>query len=166
MGPQPLGLSGPMTQGRLMTGGNSRRRLQTLSCSEDEQVPSCYGSLANHMTKVLRCGSIVFGKNPTCQHTTNICQNLLQSRLCPADSYSKQEPNVRTLWSDLKTMVHILKLNSPLCNVKTVITVRQSKSLEDQEIGKQFASLWREFVNTTSQMTYFFGAKRVKNNHR
>ena len=33
--------------------------------------------------------------------------------------------------------------DSPFCNAKTVISVRQSMSLEDREIGKQFASLWR-----------------------
>ena len=35
------------------------------------------------------------------------------------------------------------EIDSPFCSVKTTITVRQSKSLEDREIGKQFASLWR-----------------------
>ena len=34
------------------------------------------------------------------------------------------------------------EIDSPFCSVKTTITVRQSKSFEDQEIGKQFALLW------------------------
>ena len=33
--------------------------------------------------------------------------------------------------------------DSSFCCAKTTITVRQSKSLEDQEIGKHFAPLWR-----------------------
>ena len=33
--------------------------------------------------------------------------------------------------------------DSSLCSVKTTISVRQSKSIEDQEIGKQFAPLRR-----------------------
>ena len=35
------------------------------------------------------------------------------------------------------------EIDSPFCNAKTSIAVRQSKSLEDREIGKQFAPLWR-----------------------
>ena len=31
------------------------------------------------------------------------------------------------------------EVGSPFCNAKTNIAVRQSKSLEDREIGKQFA---------------------------
>ena len=38
-------------------------------------------------------------------------------------------------------------INSSFCNVKTTITVRQSKSIEDREIGKQFAPLWRELAD-------------------
>ena len=34
-------------------------------------------------------------------------------------------------------------INSPFCCAKTTITVRQSKSLQDREIGKQFSPLWR-----------------------
>ena len=34
------------------------------------------------------------------------------------------------------------EIDSPFCSVKTTITVRQSRSLEDREIGKQFAPLW------------------------
>ena len=39
------------------------------------------------------------------------------------------------------------EIDSPFCNAKTVISVRQSKSLEDREIGKQFAPLWRELAD-------------------
>ena len=35
------------------------------------------------------------------------------------------------------------EMDSPFCCAKTTITVRQSKSLEDREIGKQFVPLWR-----------------------
>ena len=34
-------------------------------------------------------------------------------------------------------------IDSPFCCANTTITVRQSKSIEDREIGKQFAPLWR-----------------------
>ena len=35
------------------------------------------------------------------------------------------------------------EVDSPFCNAKTNIAVRQSKSLEDREIQKQFAPLWK-----------------------
>ena len=35
------------------------------------------------------------------------------------------------------------EVDSPFCQGRTNITVRQSKSLEDLEIGKQFAPLWK-----------------------
>ena len=39
------------------------------------------------------------------------------------------------------------EIDSPFCSVKTTITVRQSKSIEDPEIGKQFAPVWRELAD-------------------
>ena len=35
------------------------------------------------------------------------------------------------------------EVDSPFCNVKTNIAVRQSKSLEDWEIGRRLAPLWK-----------------------
>ena len=40
-------------------------------------------------------------------------------------------------------VVSLTKLIVHFANVRTNITVRQSKSLEDREIGKQFAPLWK-----------------------
>ena len=40
MAPQPLGLSGPMAWGHLMTIGTQDRRLDTFSSPEDEQPPA------------------------------------------------------------------------------------------------------------------------------
>ena len=37
----------------------------------------------------------------------------------------------------------LYEIDSPFCNAKTFFSVRQSKSIEDREIGKQFAPLWR-----------------------
>ena len=39
------------------------------------------------------------------------------------------------------------EIDSPFCGVKTTIAVRQSRSIEDREIGKQFASLWRALAD-------------------
>ena len=38
-------------------------------------------------------------------------------------------------------------INSPFCCANTTITLRQSKSIEDREIVKQFAPLWRELAD-------------------
>ena len=38
-------------------------------------------------------------------------------------------------------------IDSPFSCTNTNITVRQSKSFEDREIGKQFAPLWRELAD-------------------
>ena len=91
----------------------------------------------------LRSGSIIFGKNPTCQPTVNLSQFISRQVPCRPDSYSKQEPSVKTLLPEIKMMGSPVRLTVFFCSVKSTITVRQSKSLEDQEIGKQFSHLWR-----------------------
>ena len=109
--PQP---QGPMAQDHLMTPETLDADLifpQTLTMSM-RKVPSCCGSHANNTTKGLRLGSIIFGKIPTCQLPINLSQFIARQALIP------------------------MRLTVPFCSVKTTITVRQSKSLEDREIGK------------------------------
>ena len=38
-------------------------------------------------------------------------------------------------------------MDSPFCCTNANVIVRQSKSIEDREIGKQFAPLWRELAD-------------------
>ena len=38
-------------------------------------------------------------------------------------------------------------INSPFCCANTTITVRQSRSIEEREIGKQFMPLWKELAD-------------------
>ena len=38
-------------------------------------------------------------------------------------------------------------INSPFCGANTTITVRQSRSVEEREIGKQFKPLWKELAD-------------------
>ena len=38
-------------------------------------------------------------------------------------------------------------INSPFCCTSTTIAVRQSRSIEDREIGKQFAPLWKALAD-------------------
>ena len=47
------------------------------------------------------------------QSIINLLQFIVKQVLCQPDSYSKQEPNVRTLWPDKKMMVSSMKLTAP-----------------------------------------------------
>ena len=38
-------------------------------------------------------------------------------------------------------------INSPFCCANTTITVRQSRTIEEREIGKQFMPLWKELAD-------------------
>ena len=112
----------------------------------NHEVPFYYGSLENNTTKGLQSGSIIFGKNPMCQHTTNLSEFIAKQVLCRSGLYLKHEPNVKTLLLDKDDGIPFA-FNSPFCCTNTNIIVRQSKSIEDREIGKQFAPLWRELAD-------------------
>ena len=131
-----------MAQGRLMTveiQGVDLIRSQAPKMNKHE-VPSYFGSLPNNTTKGLRSRSIIFGKNPTCQHTTNLSEFIARQVLCRSGSYSRAKcQDFVARYKDDGILYEI----DPFCNAKTIISVRQSKSIEDREIGKQFAQLWR-----------------------
>ena len=106
-------------------------------------VPFYFGSHVNNATLGLRIGSIAFRKSPTYRPVTNLSERIAKQVLCQSDSDSKQEPSVRTLWLNTRMMVSPTKLTVHFAKAETVSLVRQSKSLEDREIGKQFAALWK-----------------------
>ena len=143
--PQPLGLSGPMAQGHLMT--KEKRGVDLIFSQAPKMnihgVPSYYGSHVSNTTLGLRIGSITFGKSRTYQPVANPSEFIAKQVPHQPGLHSKQEPCVRTLWPDIEMMVFPMKLISPYRNAKTHIAVRQSKPLEDWEIGKQFAPLWK-----------------------
>ena len=115
MAPQALDLLGPTAQGHLMTveiRGVDLIRSQAPKMNRHE-VPSYYGSHANNTTMGLRSGSMIFAKNPICPHTTNLSEFIAKQFLRRPDSFLKHEPNVRTLWSDIKMMVSHTKLTVP-----------------------------------------------------
>ena len=150
MAPQPLGLSGPMAQGRV-TITKIRNVVLILSHAQRmnmHEVPFHYASLANKTTKGLQSVSITFGKNPICQHTTNLSEFIAKQVPCGSGLYLKHEQNVKILLLDVKMMVSpILLINSSICCVNTTIAVNQSNSCEDRKIGKQFAPLWKELAD-------------------
>ena len=94
---------------------NTRRRLDTFSSPEDEQARSAIliQFLTNNITKGLQSGSIIFGKNPICQHSTNLSEFIAKQVLCRSGLYLKHEPNVKTLLLDIKMMVFPSRLTVP-----------------------------------------------------
>ena len=138
-------LLGPMAQDHLVTTETRDADLifpQTLMMSMRE-VPSCYGSHANNTTKGLRSGSIIFAKNPICRLATNLSELIARQFLCQTDLFLEHEVNVKTLLLDRKTMVFLMRLTVLFAIPKTTFAVRHSRSIEDREIGKQFAPFWR-----------------------
>ena len=128
---------------------HTRRRLDTFSSPEDEHARSA-----------------VLLQFPCEQHhtgVTNWINNLWEKTNMPA--YNKP---VRIQWKAGSLSARLVfetgakcqdfvaryrddgiphEIDSPFCNAKTNIAVRQSKSLEDREIGKQLAPLWRELAD-------------------
>ena len=113
--PQPLGPLGPMALGHLMTIGIQDADLIHSQAPKmnNHEVPFYSGSLANNTTKGLQSGSIIFGKNPTCQHTTNLSEIIAKQVLCRSGLYLKHDPNVKTLLLDFKMMVSPMQLTVP-----------------------------------------------------
>ena len=106
-------------------------------------MPSCYGSFANNTTKGLRSGSIISVKNQSNMpadsgpDTIHCTAGSMSVRLV-FESRSKCQDFVHRFQDD----GILYEIDSPCCNAKTFFSVRQSKSIEDREIEKQFAPLW------------------------
>ena len=146
--PQPLGLSGPMAQGHLMTVEILGVDL-ILSSPEKEQARSAV---------LLRFPCEQYHKG-----ITKWINNLWEESNMPADNKpvrihckagsvsARLEFETRAKCQDFVArykddrIPH--EINSPFCCARTTITVRQSKSIEDREIGKQFAPLWRKLAD-------------------
>ena len=142
--PQP---QGPMAQDHQMTTETQDADLifpQALLINIRE-VPSYYDSHVNSTMLELRNGSILW-------ETSNIpADNKLVTIHCKAGSMSvrlvfETRAKCQDFVARYKDDGIPYEIESPFCSVKTNIAVRQSKSLEDREIGKQFAPLWRELA--------------------
>ena len=74
---------------------NTRRRLDAFSSPEDEQARSAVllRSPCEQYLQELRCGSMIFGKNPICPHTTNLSEFIAKQVLCRPGLYLKHELN-------------------------------------------------------------------------
>ena len=78
---------------------------------------------------------------------------------CQSDSYSKQRANCPDFVTRYKDDGHCDEVDSPFSNISTNITGRQSKSLEDREIGRRFAPLWKAL---SSKQQEIFPERDVK----
>ena len=115
MAPQPLGLSGPMAQGHLMT---IETQYEDLIRSEapkmnHREVPFYYGSLVNNTIKGLQSGSIPFGKSLICWHVTNLLGFIAKQVPCQSGLFLKHEANVTTLLFAFRMMVFLMQPTVP-----------------------------------------------------
>ena len=105
------------------------------------EVPSYYDSHVNSTIREIRNGSILFGKGPTYLPTKNPV-----TIHCKAGSMSvrlvfETRGKCQEFFARYKDDGIPYKID--FCSVKTTITCRQSRSIEDREIGKQFARCWQ-----------------------
>ena len=128
---------------------NTRRRFDTFSSPEDGQarsaVPQRFPCEQYHkgITKWI---------DNLCDESNMSAQNKPVKIHCKAGSVS-----VRLVFETRATCQDFVArykdegisyaIDSPSCCTNTNIIVRQSKSIEDREIGKQFALLWRELAD-------------------
>ena len=109
-------------------------------------VPFYFDSIVNNTSKELQSGSIPFGwiLYANLQQTN---KNSLQGRLRVSQACFWTRGKCQDFVAQYKDDGISFAINSPFCRTSTTITVRQSRSIEDREIGKQFAPLWREMVD-------------------
>ena len=125
---------------------NTRRGLHAFSRPEDEHARSAV--LLRFPCEQYHTGITNWINNlwERVKHTSlfvNPSEFIAKQVPCQPDSCSKQEANVRTLWLEKADDGIPYEIDSPFCNAKTIIAVRQSESPEDRKIGKQFAPLWK-----------------------
>ena len=143
--PQPLGPLGPMAQGHLMTVeilGVDLILSQAPKMNKHE-VPSYYGSHANNTQN-----GITIWINNLWEESNMPAYSELVRNNCKAGSVSvrlafETGAKCQDFVARYKDDGIPYEINNPFYCAKTTITVRQSKSLEDREVGKQFAPLWR-----------------------
>ena len=113
--PQPLGLSGPMALGHLMTTETHDEGLILPQAPRinNHEAPSCFDSLANSTSEELQSGSIPFGKDPRCLRATNLSEFIAKQVPCQSGLFLKHEANAKTSLLDIKMMVSLMQLTVP-----------------------------------------------------
>ena len=128
-----------------MTTENTRRRLDISSIFADEHARSAvllrfpceqyHTGITKWINTLWERSNIPADKKPV----TNHCKAGSVSAWLVFETRAKRQDSV----ASIKMMVSPFGIDSPFYSVKTTVTVRQSKSHEIREIGKQFAPLWR-----------------------
>ena len=97
--PQPLSPSGPMARGLRMTTGTQNVDLILFPAQRMNmhEVPFCFDFHVNNITREYLPGSTA--------SLANLPEYTAKHAPCLLDSYSKQKPNARTVWPDIKGMV-------------------------------------------------------------
>ena len=123
---------------------NTRRRLDTFSSPEDEHARSAvllrfpceqyHTGITNWINNLWQKSSIPTYNKPVRIH----CKACSVSARLVFETRAKCQDFVARYRDDGIPC----EIDSPFCNAKPVISVRQSKSIEVREIGKQFAPLW------------------------
>ena len=123
----PGSLGHPMTR-------STRRRLDTFTSPEDEHARSAvslrfpceqfHTGITNWINN--------FWENQTFQSLINLSEFIAKQVPCRPDSYSKQEPNVKTLWPDIKMMVSPMKLTFPSAAPKQLSRFDNSNQLKTE----------------------------------
>ena len=131
-----------MAQGHLMTIETHDEYLILPQAQKmnNHEVPSYSDSLVNNISKELHSGSIPFGMNLVCWLVTNLLEFIAKQSPCQPDVFETrgkcQDFIVRHKDDGIPGTI-----NSPFCCANTTFTVRQSRSIEEREIGKQFKPL-------------------------
>ena len=122
---------------------NTRRRLDTFSSTEDEQSRSAVSlrfPCEQYLKGITKWIDTLWGESKMQVCNKNLSEFTARQVPCQSDSFLKHEANARTLLLDIRMMVFLTQTTVPSA---ATITVRQSISIEDREIGTQFAPLWK-----------------------
>ena len=130
---------GPMAQGQLTTTGTQDVDLipspaQRMNMHE---VLFCFDFHVNNITQECPLGSKSSGQRPKHQLSTS----LRKTGSLPARLVFETRAKCQDFVARYKDDGIPYEVDSPFCNTSTNITVRQSKSLKDREIGRRFAPL-------------------------
>ena len=140
---------------------NTQRRLDPSSSAEDEQSRSAF--LFRFPCEQYLKG-ITKWIHTLWEESSMLACNKLVRIHCKAGSVSVRLVfETRGIYQDFVTRYKDdsipFAINSPFCCTNTTITVRQSRSIEDREIGKQFVPLWQALAE---QLKVLFRMKMMK----
>ena len=124
---------------------NTRRGLDTFSSLEDEHARSAVllrFPCAQYQTGITNWINCVWEKSNMPAYHKPVRIHCKAGSL-PARLVFETRAKCQDLVVRYKDDGIPYEIDSPFCSVKTTIAVRQSRSIEDREVGKQFAPLWR-----------------------